>query len=316
MADRTATGRLRRLLALVPYVLTHQGAPMADVAKRFELTEKELVDDLHLLWVCGLPGYSHLELIDVSYDSGDLYIRNADVISSPMRLHQDEALSLLIGLQLLEHLAVSSEEQSAIADLRAKINAAAVESVAQTSERIAIVARAESAVGNTVAEALTRKRRLLIDYVVPSRDEVTQREIDPIAVTNVDGQSYLRAWCRKAEGIRHFRLDRILVAKIVDRPAAPPASDAATELAAFTPSPDAPTARLRIDENARWLIEYLSANVTQDDGERIELMVTIGDADRIISLACQLGGALEIVEPLELRAEVLARVSSTLSLYA
>jgi proteasome accessory factor C len=315
MADRTATGRLRRLLALVPYVLTHQGAPMAEVAKRFDLTEKELVDDLHLLWVCGLPGYSHLELIDVSYDSGDLYIRNADVISSPMRLHQDEALSLLIGLQLLEHLA-SADEQSAIADLRAKINAAAVESVSQTSERIAIVAPAESAVGNTVAEALTRKRRLLIDYFVPSRDEVTQREIDPIAVTTVDGQSYLRAWCRKAEGIRHFRLDRILVAKIVDRPAAPPINDATGELGAFTPSDGAATARLRINEHARWLVEYLSASVTHEDGERLELLVTIGDEDRIVSLACQLGGALEILEPLHLRAQVLARVESTLSLYA
>jgi proteasome accessory factor C len=315
MADRTATGRLRRLLALVPYVLAHQGAPMAEVAARFDLSEKELIDDLHLLWVCGLPGYSHLELIDVSYDSGDLYIRNADVISSPMRLHQDEALSLLIGLQLLEHLA-APEEQAAIADLRAKINAAAVESVAHTSDRIAIVATAESAVGNTVAEALTRSRRLLIDYFVPSRDEVTQREIDPIAVTTVDGQTYLRAWCRRAEAIRHFRLDRIMVAKIVDRPSAPPIQDPLVELTAFTPSSDAPTARLRINHHARWLIEYLSATIANDDGELIDLLITIGDEDRIVALACQLGGALEVLDPPELRGRVAERVKSTLSLYA
>ena len=123
MAERTATGRLRRLLALVPYVLQHQGAPLADVAERFGVSESELIDDLKLLWVCGLPGYSHLELIDVSYESGDVYIRNADVISAPMRLHRDEALALLIGLQVIEQSA-DAETRSAIADLRAKLLAA------------------------------------------------------------------------------------------------------------------------------------------------------------------------------------------------
>jgi proteasome accessory factor C len=314
MAERTATGRLRRLLALVPYVLQHQGAPLADVAERFGVSESELIDDLKLLWVCGLPGYSHLELIDVSYESGDVYIRNADVISAPMRLHRDEALSLLIGLQVIEQSA-DAETRSAIADLRAKLLAATAGDEGEASERVVVVNDEQSPVGPTVAEALGRQRRLLIDYHVPSRDEITRREIDPIAVTTIDGNTYLRAWCRSAEAIRHFRLDRIQVAKIVDRPAAPPVADAAFDRA-FTPPVDATTARLRLQPSARWLVEFLGADVRSEDDRELIVEVTVGDPDRILALARQLGGSVEILEPGDWRERLRMSAREALALYS
>lgn len=311
MVDRTATGRLRRLLALVPYVLVHQGSPLKEVAATFEISEKELIDDLDLLWVCGLPGYSHLELIDVSYDSGDLYIRNADVISTPMRLHRDEAMALLIGLQLVEPL-VDTADAEAFGRLRGKIHEAASDALAP--ERIAVVPDTDNPVGVAVAEALGRQRRLLIDYFVPSRDEVTQREIDPVAVTTIDGQRYLKAWCRQAEGFRHFRIDRIQVAKIVDRPASPPASSDDDLDRAFTPAADAVWAEIKVHHSARWLIDYLSADLLATEGEWLSLRIAVGDEDRIVSLALQLGGQMELLTP-ELRQRAWERSQSALAAY-
>lgn len=313
MAERTATGRLRRLLALVPYVLAHQGIALRDVAETFEVTERELMDDLDLLFVCGLPGYSHLELIDVSYESGHIYIRNADVISAPMRLHRDEALTLAIGLQLLEQVETRGERE-AIADLRARILAAATEALDVT--RIAVVPEVDSSVGATVAEALQRRRRLLIDYFVPSRDEVTSREIDPIAITSIDGEKYLRAWCRSAEALRHFRIDRIEGAKIIDRPAAPPENAVSEASGAFQAPADAERATLRIGSSARWLIDFLEAEILEATIDTTLITITVGDPDRIAALVLQSGEAVEVVAPTSLRDLVRSRAAEALALYA
>lgn len=317
MAERTATGRLRRLLALVPYVLSHQGLPLVEVAQRFDISEDELIDDLKLLWVCGLPGYSHLELIDVSFESGDVYIRNAEVISAPMRLHRDEAVALLVGLQLIE-ASSDAESRIAISDLRAKLLAATTEDAESVGERIAIVPADTSSVGVTVAEALSRQRRLLLHYYVPSRDEVTEREVDPITVTTIDGVSYLRAWCRSAEAIRHFRLDRIEVAKIIDRPASPPldAETDAPDDVAFLPARDAPTARLRLQPNARWLIDFLLAQDVLAGDTGTEITISVGDPQRILALVRQMGDAVEILEPTWLRQAARESAGQALGLYS
>jgi proteasome accessory factor C len=50
-----ATERLSRLLAMVPYLVTRQGIPLAEAAREFGITEEELVKDLELLFVCGTP---------------------------------------------------------------------------------------------------------------------------------------------------------------------------------------------------------------------------------------------------------------------
>lgn len=315
MTDRTATGRLRRLLTLVPFVLSHQGVTVAEAAARFGVSERELIDDLNLLFVCGLPGYSHMELIEVSYESGEVFIRNADVISAPMRLHRDEALTLLLGLHVIEQLA-DADQREAIADLRAKILAGSTESLESASSRIAILPEQTIAVGATVAEALNRQRRLLISYYVPSRDEVTEREVDPISIASIEGSRYLRAWCRSAEGLRHFRLDRIESAKIIDRPAAPPTDLASDVERAFVPPPHAEAATLRVKRPAQWLIDFLGADVVTVDGEETEIRVTVGDVERIMVLIRQMGDAVRLIQPDVLRTAARDRAAAALALYA
>ena len=78
--------RLPRLLALVPYLMSHPGAQVPEVAKIFGLSEKQLIDDLQLVWMCGLPGHTPGDLIDVSWDGGEIVIDNADTIARPLRL--------------------------------------------------------------------------------------------------------------------------------------------------------------------------------------------------------------------------------------
>ena len=57
--------------------------------------------------------------------------------------------------------------------------------------------------------ALEAGRALRIRYYTAGRDVVTDRTIDPMRLVLVEGRGYLEAWCRRAEAVRLFRLDRV-----------------------------------------------------------------------------------------------------------
>ena len=67
MVKKTSTPieQTARLLDLVPFLLAHQGIALEDLAKQFGVTQEVILDDLNTLWLCGLPGYTPLELIDL-----------------------------------------------------------------------------------------------------------------------------------------------------------------------------------------------------------------------------------------------------------
>jgi proteasome accessory factor C len=73
-----ATDRLSRLLALVPYLVSRQGIPLAEAAAEFGISQAQLVKDLELLFVCGTPGHLPDDLIDVDWDDGNVFLSNAD----------------------------------------------------------------------------------------------------------------------------------------------------------------------------------------------------------------------------------------------
>ena len=50
--------RLRRLLAILPWLLEREETPVAEGAARFDMTEDEVIRDLSLVSVCGLPPYT------------------------------------------------------------------------------------------------------------------------------------------------------------------------------------------------------------------------------------------------------------------
>jgi proteasome accessory factor C len=53
-----------------------------------------------------------------------------------------------------------------------------------------------------VREGLERGRALHLHYYVPTRDERTERTVDPLRLLLVDGRWYLEAWSREVAGVR------------------------------------------------------------------------------------------------------------------
>ncbi|MFI7702514.1 helix-turn-helix transcriptional regulator [Nonomuraea sp. NPDC049480] len=312
--------RLPRLLALVPYLMSHPGAQVGEVAAVFGLSEKQLIDDLQLVWMCGLPGHTPGDLIDVSWDGGEIIIDNADTIARPLRLGIDEASALLVALRMLAATPELAEVQGdALPRVMAKLERAAGEGAATVSTQVAVDVDAAPDALPRVREALTRKRRLSLRYYVPGRDEVTPRDVDPTRVVVVDGRAYLEGWCYRAEAMRLFRLDRMLGVEVLDVPADPPdeAEPIDVTRGVFRPSPTDELVELEVSAAGRWVAEYYPCEQVTELGEgRLRVALRARDQDWILKLALRLGDTGRVVAPPAMAETVRREAERALALYA
>ena len=127
----TSADQVIRLLSLVPYLQRNPDADLTETAARFGVSSEQLVEDLNVLWYCGLPGGLPGDLIEIDMDalegSGRIRLSNADYLARPMRFTPDEALSLLVALRAVRELTGPSDTDgvdSALAKLESATPAA------------------------------------------------------------------------------------------------------------------------------------------------------------------------------------------------
>jgi proteasome accessory factor C len=315
-----STDQLPRLLSLVPYLLTRPGARMADVARTFGVSEEQIARDLSLVYMCGLPGYFPGDLIEVDITaSGRITVSNADPMSRPLRLSRDEALPLIVGLRMLADLP-GLQDRDAVDSALAKLEDAAGDVAAIASIAVDVdPARGSAEVLAVVHRGLAEKRRLHLSYYVPARDETTERDVDPMRVSIVEGRSYLEGYCRLAEAVRLFRLDRITAASVLDVPADPPADAQPRDLDAglFQAGPSDLRVVLEVGPAGRWVSEYYpceSVEPLPDGGARLELRTP--DTRWVRRLALRLGSQGRVVEPPDLVDAVTADAKAAVASYA
>ena len=200
----TPVERAARLLDLVPFISTHQGISLTDLAQEFSLTESELLSDLNTLWMCGLPGYTPLELIDLDFESGYVSIRNAEVLQRVRLLTKQELVIILLGLDILGNsLAADRKDlQEGISQLISRIK----KIVGNIATAMPIVDSSHRA---TISQALKSRKDLIIKYHSTIRDTLTERTITPLEISLDHGFEVLHAYCQSAAGFRTFRLENM-----------------------------------------------------------------------------------------------------------
>jgi len=312
-----ATERLSRLLAMVPYLVTRQGIPLAEAAREFGITEEELVKDLELLFVCGTPGHMPDDLIDAEWDDGHVYLRNADTLARPLRLGVDEALALIVGLRTLSEVP-GVHDRDALERTMAKLEAAAGDA-ALMSAQVSVEVEGEAEVLAAARRALGDGLRLHLTYFVPTRDETTERDVDPMRVVLMDGRWYLEGWCHRAEAVRLFRLDRVEAVKVLEIAAEvpPEATERDLDLGLFVPSPSDQQVVLELDPAAHWVADYYPVDSVEDlpDG-RLLVVLRAADTRWLRTLVLRQAGAARVLEPDDLRKAVHDRASAALAAYA
>jgi proteasome accessory factor C len=315
--------RLPRLLALVPYLIARPGIRVDEAAADFGVPARQLRKDLELLWMCGLPGYGPGDLIDLSFE-GDTVSVNFDAgMSRPLRLTGAEATALLVALRaLLDTPGVA--DGPGVADADAVRRAVAkIEAAAGQAQPAGVAVGLGVREGETTARsrrvvqgALTAGRALKMTYYTASKDQITERTVDPMRMLIVEGRGYLEAWCRRAEAVRLFRLDRIDEVMQLDEPTAPPPFAEQTDTAAglFRERPDHEVAQLVLAPDARWVSEYYPVEkVTELDGGRLRIRMRYADHSWMVRLLLGLGGDVVVEEPSELASGLRERARRALS---
>jgi proteasome accessory factor C len=304
--------RLPRLLALVPYLLARPGVRIDEVAADFGVTHGQLRRDLELLWMCGLPGYGPGDLIDLSFDSDTVTVTFDAGMRRPLRLAAAEATALVVALRALVDTP-GVLDTDAVQRALAKIEAAA--GLAEQTPMVVGLATREEAATATVREALDRRRALRLRYYTASRDAITDRTVDPMRLLLVEGRSYLEAWCRLAEGVRFFRLDRIEDVSMLDEASNPPAHARPTDLSAglFRPAPDQRVAVLLLGPDASWVAEYYPVDEAVELGDGTSrVRMRYADEAWMVRLLLGLGSDVTVLEPPELAAALRRRAAAAL----
>jgi proteasome accessory factor C len=304
MAEKQSTPleKVARLLDLVPYISTHQGVALSELAAEFGVSESELLSDLNTLWMCGLPGYTPLELIDLEFESGYVSIRNAEVLQKVRLLTKDELVILLIGLDLLTQ-SIDSQRADllhAIAALQTKIKII----IGDIATFAPIV---NSSYRATVLNAIASRKNLQISYHSLIRDELTNREITPIELMVDHGYEVLQAYCHQVGAYRTFRLDNIADISIsgVQQPLSePPRDDEAFQM------------EIEISKRIRSTLERFRIAVPLEGSARSGKYTAVSfSQDWLIRSAMSTLAATEVLAPPSSRVELARRCRKTLDLY-
>lgn len=292
MPAMSAEERLRRILALVPWVVAREGPSVEEVCARFGMTPDELARDLDLLFVCGVHPYTPDTLIEATIDEGRVWIRYADWFARPLRLTPPEAMALVAaGRTLLA--APGTDPDGPLARGLAKLATALGIEATDAVEVDPGEARTE--VLGTLEEAVAAHRVVELEYYTFGRDETTQRAVEPRALYSRAGQWYLAAWCRLAGDERLFRVDRIRTAQAL--PETFTVLDPPAEPALFSPRPDDPRVTLELSPGARWVVErYPVEEVTELGGGRLRVRLAASGRAWLERLLLRLGPDAAVLE--------------------
>lgn len=290
---KPADRRLRRLLALVPWVAGQDGPGIGEVCTRFACTKDELIEDIGQLPVCGVHPFTPDVLIEATIEDGRVWIRYADWFTRPLRLTPAEGLALVAtGTTLLAVPGVDQEGPLA----RGLAKLATVLGV-DPDEAVGVeLGAAPPEVLAALQEASAAGRQVEIEYYSFGRDVWARRVIDPHQVFSSAGQWYVAAWCHLAGADRVFRIDRTRSAAVLDaafetRPPGP------SQPAVFTPGPDDPVFVLDLAPGARWVAEEYPVEAVEDrpDGAR-RVRLRVSERAWLERLLLGLGPLATVVE--------------------
>lgn len=292
--------RLRRLLLLVPFVLRRQSVSVPELCERFQISKEQLISDLNLLFLCGLPSYGPGDLIEADIVGDEVIIRTADYFSQPLRLTPAEGLLLYCGARAMAAAGVAGDAlERAIERLEQALGA-------NVRNQVDVELEASPEM-YALHEAISGKRRVHLVYHSPYKDATTERDVDPWGLFASGGRWYLVGWCHLAQGERVFRVDRIRTARVKSDPAVVPEDlDLSKYEALYIPQDDDIPVTLDLAPSAAgWVSEYYpldSQEILNSGWVRVRL--TAGGTAWLERLLVRLGGEAKVVEPGDLRQRV------------
>jgi predicted DNA-binding transcriptional regulator YafY len=322
---RVATSpRLERLLMLVPWVMAHDDATVDEVCERFKITREDLVADIGLLFMCGLPPFGPGDLIEAWIDGDHVHIAAADYLSRPLRLTQWEAVELLVmgrAIASLPGLAEADSLHRALGKLEGVLGPDEAAAAADLATRVAVELEGTGAepLLADLRDAIAGRHRLRMTYYSLGRDKVTERTVDPYVVFSTLGNWYLSAGDDLSGETRVFRVDRIKeMTPTGGTFDIPDGFDAARVASAglFVPSPRDIDVSLDLGPAAGWVLEVTPHDHAEprDDGWT-RMALRTPHLEWLERLVLRLGDDVHVIAPEALAERVKSAARRALERY-
>ena len=297
---RPAEDRLRRLLVMLPWLMERGSVPVAEVAERFDLTDREVATDLELVSMCGLPPYVD-ELIDVFIDEGMVHVGVPRLFTRSLKLNSLEAFELVAAGRAAMEMP-GADPDGPLGRGLAKLEAVVESDLATTAAPdtgAVTVDLGRPALGDVVADAVRRIERLVVTYWSASTDTVSERRIVPRQVFADRGHWYVLADDERSGERRTFRLDRI---ESVTRTGefGDPADEPLPTPGEWFTAAGVERATIRLGEPARWVVERYPVDEVIDHGHELTVTLPVGSRRWLERVLVRLGPHATVLAPPEL----------------
>ncbi|HLF69522.1 MAG TPA: WYL domain-containing protein [Actinomycetota bacterium] len=309
MAESTHD-KFRRLIAMINLVQERGAIEVQELVDIFQVNKRQLMNDLDMIQMCGLPGYSPGDLIEVVLEGDLVSIRSADYFARPLNLAPSEAIMLFAGVQAL---AATGDADKNLRSAMEKLAGAMGEHVAG---RLAVDVDQLEEVA-VIRGAMHDHRRIHLIYQSGSKEEITERKVDPHRLFVWEGIWYVWAYCHRAQADRVFRVDRIRSLELLEEIYVPSQQDATRYSGIDFEGPPGQELTLEVSPESSWVIEKLRAKVVgeTEDGWT---SVSVDGADTVWMerMLLMLGPRVRNVEPVSVAERVRALAQKVLNSYA
>lgn len=288
----TSTIQFTRILAIVPWLVQNPGVTTAMAAAEFGVSEAQLIKDLNLAF-CTEFGAENLT-IDISIAS-TLQVIDPQGISRPLRFSSRESYALQLGLVQLQQHPGLIDQAATLSALEKLANATGVrpEAIQLADQQD----QSQATLVDAIELAIESSRLVELSYQGAIEPTATSRMVEPIALSTAEGDSYLIAWCHRAEGIRNFRLDRIVEIAATNESFDPSSRDISVRETKPFVTGDT-YAMLRVQPAAAWWADTLpdTANVVDEAGNQL-VSIPVGSVDWLCRSVAGFGGEIQILKP-------------------
>ena len=303
MADNAAQ-RALRTMDLIPYILEHPGVSTEDLAAKFSVTQKQIEKDLQLIFLCGLPGYTPYELIDLTFEDGVVSIIEPQVLTKPRNFSSSELVVIKLGLEILRELNVNEPNKLD------KINTLLQKFHSETGQDSVLLAKeiSSSPYYSVISTAISQRKQLSIEYQSVSKDQLSTRLIAPYNISMLNGNLYLSAYDMDRQSDRVFKLDLISKCEIRER----------TELDLVKTTAISQTVELMVDVKLTNFIERNTSIIVDRrlTANGIKVTLKVNNLEWISRAVISYAPNIKVISPIALSEMIEQRVKNLLNAYS
>jgi predicted DNA-binding transcriptional regulator YafY len=316
--------RADRLVSILLLLQTKGHATTAELAKRLEVSPRTIHRDMEALTTSGVPVYA-----ERGSGGGWRLLEEYRTNLTGMSQAEIVALFALKPDKLLADLGLRNANEHALIKMQAALPAAQRQGAEYARQRILVDTQRyqeEVPLLPVLQEAVWQDRKLQFVYTLstgPDTIKPAERTVDPLGLV-VRGSVWYLIASRGGE-LRNYRVSRIFEATVLDEPSVRPADfdletfwrKARAEFRAQIPSYRikvriAETVLARTNPVSHW--GRLEATLPLENGW-LEATLCFEYLDQAIGWVLGAGSRVEVLEPLELREQVIIALKGALEQY-